>query len=388
MTRPEAVTRRAMLGASAALAAMALAGCSSLPADGPRTSAVEAGAEPRDGTPPPYVLVELTETTAKAVSAAETQATQDDAARSALPRAAAVGLIGAGDLLKVTLWEPSLTGATLLAAPGLDLSVRVGADGAITVPYVGRVHAAGRSPAQVEATLRATLAASGHEMQTAVLVIEDNTNVAVVQGDVTKPGRYPVLQGARGLLDLIALAGGARTPDHSATVRVTRGDASTTASLSRIVADPSLDMQLSPGDRVMVLPRARYFYAFGAVSRPGEQPYDADSMTMARMLGRVAGLADNRADPGGVFVYRRQSAQMTRQIAGTALRPDQDPTQVVYRVDLRSPAGFFVADTFRIKPDDIVYVTSAPLAEASKALQIILGLSGIAAVPHNFGAPS
>jgi polysaccharide export outer membrane protein len=375
-----------VLGLASALAAAAVAGCSSVPGDGPRTSIVEAGAEARDAAPAPYVLVELNEATARAVSDAE-PADGGEVPRSALPRAAAVGLIGPSDLLKVTLWEPSPTGATLLGAPGLDLSARVGADGAISVPYVGRLRAAGRTPAQVEAAIRDALAASGHEMQAAVLVVEDNTNAVVVQGDVAKPGRYPIMPGGRGLLDVVALAGGARAPNHATSVRVMRGAVATTASLSRIVSDPSLDLPLSPGDRVLVLPRARFFYAFGAVSRPGEQAYDSDEMSMARMLGRIAGLNDNRADPAGIFVYRRQPAALTRRVVGHNLRPDQDPTQVVYRADLRDPKGFFVADIFRIKPDDIVYVTNAPLAEASKALQILLGLSGIAAVPHNFGVP-
>ena len=107
---------------------------------------------------------------------------------------------------------------------------------------------------------------------------------------------------------------------------------------------------------------------------------------MARTLGRIAGLDDLKANPGGVFVYRRQSAELTRRIAGPALRADQDPTRVVYRIDLRDPMGFFVAEAFRIRPEDIVYVSNAPIADAIKVLQLINGVAAIGAVPRNYGA--
>ena len=382
------LSRRRLFGVSGGMAAAALAaGCSALPSDGPRTKSILEGANaPTDGKPvvnAPYVLVDLTEAVARAATAQDPSG-PEEAVSASLPRAAAVGLLGPGDMLHVTLWEPNPTGQTLLDKPGLDLTVRVAPDGGVTVPYVGHMKVAGRTASQVEDAIRAALGAQGHEMQAAVLVSEDVTNSVVVQGDVVRPGRYPVATGARGLLDVLALAGGAKGQNQAAAVRVTRGHATIHASLAAIVGDPSLDVQLAPGDRVLVMPRVRYFYALGSVNHPGEQPYDSGDLNMARTLARIAGLSDSRANPSGVFIYRRQAADLTRRIVGQ-VRPDQDPTKVIYRLDLRDPQGFFISQAFRIMPEDLVYVSEAPLAEATAAIQLIAGISGVAAIPRNLG---
>ena len=141
------------------------------------------------------------------------------------------------------------------------------------------------------------------------------------------------------------------------------------------------------GDRILVEPRAAYFYAFGAVNRPGEQLYDADTISLARMLARLEGLADSRADPAEVFIYRRQEAELTRAVARTATAPGQDLTRVIYRVNLRDPGGFFVSQAFPVLPDDLVYVSESPIAEVAKVFQVLTGVSAIGAIPHNLGVP-
>ena len=128
-------------------------------------------------------------------------------------------------------------------------------------------------------------------------------------------------------------------------------------------------------------PRQSYFYAFGEVNRPGEQAYDADNMSLAHTLARIEGLADNHADPAAVFIYRRQSAELTRQIA-----PGHDGTRVIYRLNLRNPGGFFISQQFPVLPDDLIYVSEAPISEAAKVFQLINGVSGLGAVPRNLGA--
>jgi polysaccharide export outer membrane protein len=165
-------------------------------------------------------------------------------------------------------------------------------------------------------------------------------------------------------------------------VRITRGGLSLTRTLSNLVDTRALETDLAPGDRVLVRPRASYFYAFGAVNRPGEQAYDADDISLAHTLARLEGLTDSRADPAAVFIYRRQSGDLTRRLVA-----GRDATQVIYRLNLRDPNGFFVAEQFPVLPDDLLYVSNAPIAEAAKVFQLLTGVSSIGAVPHNLGAP-
>jgi polysaccharide export outer membrane protein len=303
----------------------------------------------------------------------------------ALPAKRVAGLVGIGDLLKVVIWQPNPADSTMAGEkPGLETTTRVGADGTISVPYAGRLAVANHTPAAVEQVLEARLGSQMPGAQAAVLVTEDVTNQVIVQGDVGKPGRYPIVPGSSGLLDVLADAGGAHTPDRQTLVRITRGGSSVTRSLSQLVASHALEADLAPGDRILVEPRQRFFYAFGAVLHPGEFAYDADGITLAHALARLNGLSDTQADPAAVFVFRRQDAGLTRRLHPADAA---DPAQVIYRLNLRQAGGFFVAQTFPVLPDDMLYVSNAPIAEAGKVFQVLTGVGNIGAIPRNLGAP-
>jgi len=352
---------------------LVLSACSAVPGSGPRTSEIERAS-------PSYALVDVNPATASIVSGFV--AAERKEAPIHLPAGRTVGLVGAGDLLKVAIWEPNANGTSLTAdKSGIETTTRIGTDGSIGLPYVGRVHAAGHTPAQIERDIAVRLANQSPGAQVVVLVIDDVTNNVIVQGDVAKPGRYPVVPNSSGLLDILAMAGGPHTPDRQTQVRITRGDSSVTRTLTHLVNTRAMEMDLAPGDRILVQPRLSYFYAFGAVNRPGEQPYDADDISLAHTLARIQGLADSRADPAAVFIYRHQNAGLTRQLtAGQAVN------SVIYRLNLRDPGGFFVSQQFPVLPDDLIYVSEAPIAEAAKVFQLLTGISAVGAIPRNMGA--
>jgi polysaccharide export outer membrane protein len=360
-----------------------LAGCHAIPDEGPSTAAVAQGGKPgADRANLPYVVIDLDAEVARRLAAADPSTRPAES----LPPGRPVGVIGVGDVLHITLWQADATGTTLLDHAAVELSVRVDADGTISVPYAGRVRVAGARPAAVERSLVAQLGAQTVAPQASVLVADDQTNSVLIGGEVARPGRIPLTESARRLTDVIALAGGPRGPDYATEVTVQRGDATLRAALSQLAGDPARDIALSPGDRVMLAPVERHFFAFGAVNRPGDQAYTAGTMTLVDALGRIAGLQDGRANPAGLFVFRRQPAELTRRLMPQPAGPGADLTQVVYRVDLRDPAAFFVMSGFDIAPRDIVYVSNAPLAELGKFASILAGISSIAATPRNFGA--
>ncbi len=373
MTRFASTWRSLLL---ASVAASGLAACSSIPASGPRTGAIESAARQ-------FTLIDLTQDIATRI-AVDTERQRADGPVDLPPKRAA-GLVGAGDVLKIVVWQPNPAAGTMAAdKPGLETTTRVGADGSIGVPYAGRLDVAGRTPAAIEQALSTRLGDQMPGAQVAVMVTEDVTNNVIVQGDVARPGRYPVVPGSSGLLDVLAEAGGARAPDGQTLVRVTRGAISVTRGLSQLVAGHALEADLAPGDRVLVEPRQRFFYAFGAVLHPGEFAYDADDISLAHTLARVNGLSDNQADPASVFVFRRQGGELTRRLHPAVTG---DPSRVIYRLNLRQPGGFFIAQTFPVLPDDMLYVSDAPIAEAAKVFQVLTGAGGIGAIPRNLGAP-
>jgi polysaccharide export outer membrane protein len=374
---------------------VALAACSSIPGTGPRTADIVDGAKAAgpQGTIP-YVLIDLDQNAAQAVG--EAAAAQRAQEPIHLPPGRRPGLVGPGDLLRVAVWEPNPTGTSLAAdKTAMETITRVDIDGTVSIPFVGRLRVAGQTPAEIESAMHARLASQSPNAQVAVLITEDVTNNIIVQGQVAKPGRYEVVPNASGLLDILAMAGGPQTVTtpgaqpaaYQPVIRVTRAGISVTRTLSNIVGTHALEADLAPGDRVLVQPREAYFYAFGAVNVPGAQPYDTDTISLTRTLARIAGLADSRADPAEVFIYRRQAADLTRAIMPTPAAPGQDLTRVIYRLNLRAASGFFISQAFPVLPDDLVYVSESPISEAAKVFQIVTGISAVGGIPRNLGAP-
>ena len=49
--------------------------------------------------------------------------------------------------------------------------------------------------------------------------------------------------------------------------------------------------------------------------------------------------------------------------------------KVVYRIDLKDPASFFVMQSFPISNRDILYVSNAPVAELQKFLNVVFSIA-------------
>ena len=273
------------------------------------------------------------------------------------------------------------------------------------MPYVGRMHAAGHTPAQIEQDIGARLDHEAPGAQVTVLVVEDLTNNVIVQGDVAKPGRYPVVPNSSGLLDILAMAGGPHTPDRQTQVRITRGDVAVTRTLSHLVNTRAMEMDLAPGDRILVQPRLTTSFTPSARSTAPENrptmpmtsawstrwrgsPAWPTIMPTRRRCSSIAASQPN--SPCGSRQARPPLADRTGQpppgqppLGQPAA--NHDTTSVIYQLNLRDPNGFFVAQQFPVLPDDLIYVSEAPIAEASKVFQLLTGVSGLGAIPRNLG---
>lgn len=364
--------------------ALPFGGCT-LPRDGPTTSAIDNGGNAAAAAVPGgYKLIELNPAVVSELRAWRTA----DAAQpiEQLPPPRPIGLIGAGDLLKIVVWETGDNAGGLTDKPGLDLTARVEPGGDISLPFAGRMAAAGRTPAQVERNVVGILSHQVAAPQASVLVTEDQTNAVIVQGDVARPGRQALSPGAPMLRDVLSLTGGPRLPVGKEVVRVERGDATVSLPLLTIMAEASDNFRLGPGDRIVVQPLDLRFYAFGAVNGPGEHPFpeSTPAPTLSQALGRVAGLQDNRSDPGGLYVFRNEPAALTARLTGSD--HGSDMSQVVFHLRMDDPRAFFLANGFVVRPDDIIYVSNSPIADVAKVISLITGLGNIAATPRALGA--
>lgn len=154
--------------------------------------------------------------------------------------------LGVDDVFTIrVVGEPDLTG-----------EFRVGVDGTIDYPYLGRMQIVGKSPGEVQQEITKRLK-DGYirSPQVNILVKELNSRKIVVLGQVQKPG--PVVYFPRmTIVDTIAAAGGFTETAAKNTVRVRRERNGKVLTNDYRVADISEGRQpnvvMLPGDVVVV----------------------------------------------------------------------------------------------------------------------------------------
>jgi polysaccharide biosynthesis/export protein len=362
------------------LMAAAAAGCAQLPASGPTTANASAPAV----TAPEIQVVEITDPVARRVAASRRERSFDDVLSS--PRLPAELPIGLGDSLEVTIWEapPATLFGSGLPDPRLGMSSargvtmpeqQVDREGQITVPFVGRVVAAGRHPQAIEAEIARRLTGKANQPEVVVRRLRNASATVTVVGEVASSVRLPLTPAGERLLDALAAAGGVRQPVSKVTLQLTRGTSSHAVPLDRVIRDPRLNVSLFPGDVVTALASPLSFTALGATGRNEEIAYEAQGISLAQAIARSGGLQDARADAQGIFVFRFEqpdAVEWPRQ----PVRPAPDGrVPVVYRIDLRNPASFFVMQSFPISDGDVLYVSNAPAADLQKFLNLVFSVA-------------
>jgi polysaccharide export outer membrane protein len=116
------------------------------------------------------------------------------------------------------------------------------------------------------------------------------------------------------------------------------------------------------------------FTVLGAVAKNEELNFEAQGITLAQALARVGGLEDARADAQGVFIFRFESPSALDLQGKTPLMTPEGKIPVIYRVNLKDPATFFVAQSFPVQNKDVLYVSNAPAAELQKFLNILVSI--------------
>jgi polysaccharide export outer membrane protein len=368
-----------------ALALGAMGGCAGYgsfePNAGPSARQVTAATAPAASG---IQIVDVTDAVARRVLASQRTASFAEV----FPAAPATGNpIGPGDVIEISVWEAppaSLFGGTTTEArPGAATSrvtalpeQMVNAAGEVNVPFAGRIRAAGRSAAAIEADIVEKLKRKANQPQVLVRLVRNNTANVTVVGEIANSLRMPLTDRRERLLDALAAAGGVRQPVNKMTLQLTRGDQVRSMPLDAIIRDPRQNVLLQPGDVVTSLFQSQSFTVLGATGKNEEIPFEASGITLAQALGRAGGLQDQRADARGVFLFRFEAAEAV-DAGGKALpTTPEGKVPVIYRVNLADPATFFVAQSFPVQSKDILFVSNAPAADLQKFLNIIGSVLG------------
>ncbi|GIZ52503.1 hypothetical protein NCCP691_25170 [Noviherbaspirillum aridicola] len=214
------------------------------------------------------------------------------------PALAQDAVLGAGDVIRVQVF----------GNPDLTLETRVSEGGSISYPLLGDVKVAGMNTATAEKRLAGMLETGGfvRNPQVNVTVVQLQSRQVSVLGAVHRPGRYP-LESRRTLVDVLAVAGGINA-EGGDTVQVLRTEGGKTT--KTMVDLPSMmgagtleaNSEILPGD-VVYVERARKFYIYGEVQRPGVYRLERN-MTVIQALTTGGGLTP-RGTERGIRIKRR-----------------------------------------------------------------------------------
>lgn len=364
------------------VAIVGVSGCTSFPAWIPSSgpSAAEVSNAPTSQAESIIRVVEVSDPLARRLMASEKRALFSETLGAIPPKGYTVG---PGDVIEVSIWEAppaALFGSAVIDSRGGIGTSRVtvfpeqmvSEEGLVSVPFAGAIPVSGKSPQQIESEVARRLKDKANQPQVLLRVIRNVTANVTVVGEVTTSARMPLTAKGERLLDALASSGGVRQPVGKMSIQVTRGDIVQTLPLDSIIQDPKQNVILQPGDVITALYQPLSFTALGASGKNEEVFFETKGITLAQALARAGGLHDARSDAKGVFIFRFEDP-LVLGVAGEnpQLTPD-GRVPVVYRVDLKDPGMFFVAQGFPMRNKDVMYVANAPGAEIQKFLNLIV----------------
>lgn len=290
--------------------------------------------------------------------------------------------IGAGDVLNIIVWDhPELTSPVVVNQNSVD-TTRTGSwvdpQGNIFYPYVGKIHVAGLTLAQVRQLLTNRLAQYIRHPQVDVNISAFRAKKVYVSGAVGKPSQLPITNVPLTVLDAVNQAGGLLPNADSGRIRVTHNGADYTLSLRDLMqqGDMSQNLLLSNGDVVHVPSNDNQkVYVMGEIGRQQTLKMDESGMNLTEALGNASGINQDMANATGVFVIRAEN------------HPDTGKVARIYQLNLSDASAYALGTQFKLQPQDVVYVTATPLTRWNRLLgQImptILGISNLATGASN-----
>jgi polysaccharide export outer membrane protein len=344
-----------------------LGGCVGLPSSGPTGNLIRKSATVADA-PFAYTLVDVVDAASLPAAPERAVPTLAEAVRQP------TDLLGAGDIINVTVYEAGVTlfggsaaGAGGSASIGLPVgssaerlpAMRIDDSGFIRVPFVGRVRAAGRTPAELQTAIQNGLRGKSQAPQVVVTIAESLSNSIILGGEVARPGRLVLSTNRESLVDAIALGGGYRGSAKDAVARVERNGTTFEMRLSDLLDLPEEDVRVAPGDRITVISRPQSFSVLGAANRAEEITFPRSNLSLSQAVALAGGSNANQGDPASIFVFR-----MMRM-------PDGQERPTVYNVNMMRPGAYLLSQRFMMRDRDVLFVGNARANQLTKFVQLL-----------------
>ncbi len=247
----------------------------------------------------------------------------------------------------------------------------VSRDGTINIPFAGRVAVAGHTPEWIEEEIVRRLKSLANQPQVLVQVSHNASSNVTIVGEVSTSMRMPLTAQGERLMDALAAAGGLKQPINKTTLQITRGNKVQSLPLDTIIRDPKQNIVLQAGDLITALYQPLSFTVLGATGKNDEISFEAQGISLAQALARSGGLDDAHADAAAVFIFRFEGKSALDWKSPPVTTPE-GKVPVIYRVDLRDPASFFVSQSFPVENGDVLYVSNASSAQLQKFMSLVV----------------
>jgi polysaccharide biosynthesis/export protein len=260
------------------------------------------------------------------------------------------------------------------------------------VPYAGAIRADGRTAAEIQAAIVAALKDRALEPQAVVSLGEQRSSLITVVGEAVGSIRFPVNPGGERILDAIARAG-LKSPGYDLWVMLQRQGRREIVPFGALIYEPANNIYVRPNDTIFIYSEPQTFLAFGAtggatggavggvgatavVAGARQFPFGAWRISLAEALGKAGGFADGQADPASLFLYRGETREIA-QLLGIDCSPYPGPIiPVIYNLNSRDPAGFFLATKFQMRNKDVIYIANAIAVDSTKFMNYVTTIIG------------
>jgi len=351
---------------------VAAGGCALMPTSGPASWNVWAGQH--DPKNLPYAFVRITPKVADVLGKAAPRLVGEFPDRSR-PKDVVFGI---GDVVGVTIFEASSGGLFIPAEagvrPGNFITIppqAVDVNGNLTIPYAGAIRARGRTQAEIQKAIVDALKDRAIEPQAIVSVVDQRTSLITVLGDVGRPGRLPAQLTPERILDTISRAGGTSGPGPDEWVMLERNGRRALSPFGALVYEPANNVYIHANDIIYVYREPQTYLTFGALGTQQQIPFGTWRITLAEAVAKAGGLVDAAADPASVFLYRGETRDVAEAMGIDASTFQGPIIPVIYNINFRNPASYFLATTFEMRNKDVIYVSNSVSVEASKFLSYI-----------------
>nr|WP_243849690.1 polysaccharide biosynthesis/export family protein [Paraburkholderia rhizosphaerae] len=339
------------------------------------------GAPKADGkdVPPPNALVEINSELVSKQEAERPKGVPDGV--TALFAKPAPYTLGPGDILSIVVWDhpelnmPEATGGGGQDATGSNSVVSgytIDNGGMVQYAYIGPVKLSGLTEMEARDLMTTKLAKYIRNPQVTLRITAYRSKRVYVDGEVRNPGLQTLNDMTMTLPEAINRAGGFTTNGDRSQIAVTRNDDTVVVNLPDLIAkgtNPN-HIVLRDGDMVRVFSsNDSKVSVLGEVEHPGSFVFNNGRMSLSQALGDAGGINQSSGDASQIFVVRnRESAQPT-----------------VFHLDASTPTAMATADSFLLKPNDVVFVDASALVRWARVVGLLLPNMQAAATSRALG---